>query len=177
MQRPTSALSTVSYARPVKVGLAVLDDLGGGWTNRAINDAARLEVGETLRKTGWLTVNLWTSEAPSLTELRLVVFEAACRAAYVAQHGDPHTLGAKLAQEGWVGARAGRIPTFDAEELAYSCAVLAPHLESDHQPTVIACLYGDDAARQWGYLPLGLSANAGFEVGLAGALKAQPRAQ
>ena len=160
---------TIPFPRSIKVGLAVLDDLGGGWTNRAINDAARFEVGRTLHDTGWLTVHLWVSEAPNLSDLRLSVIESACRAAYAVQHGDSLMLAARMRQEGWVLAAAGRGPTFDADELAYSRAVLEPHLESSHQPTVIACLYGDDAARQWGYVPLGLSANAGFEVALADA--------
>jgi hypothetical protein len=44
-------------------------------------------------------------------------------------------------------------------------------LESTHQPTVIACLYGDEAAKELGYPPLGLSKNAGFQLALADALE------
>ena len=161
----------IPFPRSIKVGLAVLDDLGGGWTNRAINDAARFEVGRTLQHIGWLTVHLWVSEVPSLPALRLSVLEATHRAAYAVQHGDSLMLAARMRQEGWVAARAGRAPTFDADELAYSRAVIASHLSSTHQPTVIACLYGDEAARQWGYAPLGLSAHAGFEVALANELE------
>jgi hypothetical protein len=49
--------------------------------------------------------------------------------------------------------------------------VIAPHLQSTHQPTVIACLYGDEAAKELGYPPLGLSKNAGFQIALADGLE------
>jgi hypothetical protein len=169
-------LMSVGYSSTVKVGLSVLDDLKGGWTNRTFNDAARFKVGESLEKTGWVCVPLWTSEIPKLEELRSVVLESAYRAAFVVQHGDPKTLREMMAQEGAVAAFANRSLEFDNlesqhEELEYSRAVIAPHLDSMHQPTVIACLYGDDAARELGYPPLGLSKNAGFQIALADALE------
>ena len=163
-------LGHVPYPRTVQVGLTVLDDQKGGWTNHTFNDAGRFKTGETLEKTGWLGIGLWTSEPPKLEELRPRVLEGACRAAFVAQHGNPQTLRDMIRQEGLVAAFAGRTLAFDAEELEYSRAVIAPHLESTHQPTLIACLYGDEAAKEVGYPPLGLSRNAGFQVGLADAL-------
>ena len=175
-------LESVGFSQTIKVGLSVLDDLMGGWTNRTFNDVARFKVAESLEKTGWLCVPLWTSEIPKLEELRLVVLEAAFRAAFVVQHGDPKTLREMMAQEGAVAAFANRsleagklrVASLESqhEELEYSRAVIAPHLESTHQPTVIACLYGDDAAKELGYPPLGLSKNAGFQIALADALEA-----
>lgn len=169
----SARFEAVLFPCPVRVGLAVLDDLGGGWTNRAINDAARFEVGRVLAKTGWVNINLWTSEMPSLAGLRLAVLEAAHRAAYTAQHGDPVTLAAMLTQEGLIAASSGCSLALDPEDIAYSRSIIAPHLESTHQPTVLACFYGDDVAREWGYPLLGLSHNAGYEVGLADTLAAQ----
>lgn len=166
-------LEPVQYSGIVKVGLSVLDDFGGGWTNRTFNDAARFKVAESLEKTGWICVPLWTSEIPKLEELRPVVLESAFRAAHVSQHGDPKSLREMIRQEGAVAAFAARSLEFDAEELEYSRAVIAPHFESTHQPTMIACLYGDEAAKELGYPPLGLSKNAGFQVALADALEAR----
>jgi hypothetical protein len=165
-------LGSVEYARRVRVGLSVLDDRMGGWTNRTFNDAARFNVAALLEKTGWVCVPLWTSEIPNLEDLRSVVLEATFRAAFVVRHGDPKTLREMIHQEGLAAAFAGRSLEFDREELEYSRAVIAPFLEGTHQPTVIACLYGDEAARELGYAPLGLSKNAGFQVGLADALQA-----
>ena len=164
-------LASVKFVNTIKVGLSVLDDLKGGWTNRTFNDAARFKVGETLGKAGWVCVPVWTSEAPNLEALRMVVLEFACRAAFVVQHGDPKSLREMIKQEGTVAAFANRVLEFDHEELEYSRAVIAPHLDSTHQPTVIACLYGDEAAKELGYPPLGLSRNAGFQVALADALE------
>jgi hypothetical protein len=164
-------LELVEFAHAVKVGLSVLDDLKGGWTNRTFNDAARFKVAESLEKTGWLCVPVWTSEIPNLEELRAIVLESACRAAFVLQHGDPKSLREMIRQEGFVAAFANRTLEFDREELEYSRTVIAPHLDSTHQPTVIACLYGDEAAKELGYPPLGLSKNAGFQIALANALE------
>jgi hypothetical protein len=171
-------LGLVKFAQTVKVGLSVLDDLKGGWTNRTFNDAARFKFGESLEKTGWVCVPVWTSEIPNLEALKMVVLESASRAAFVVQHGDPKTLREMMVQEGQVAAFANRMLEFDSldfdlEELEYSRAVIAPHLESTHQPTVIACLYGDEAAKELGYPPLGLSKNAGFQIALADALEAK----
>jgi hypothetical protein len=171
LEEANARLESVEYSQTIKVGLSVLDDLMGGWTNRTFNDAARFKVGKSLEKTGWLCMPLWTSEAPNLEELRPVLLESACRAAYVVQHGDPKTLREMIQQEGAVAAFANRSLECDREELEYSRAVIAPHLQSTHQPTVIACLYGDEAAKELGYPPLGLSKNAGFQIALADALE------
>jgi hypothetical protein len=42
-----------------------------------------------------------------------------------------------------------------------------PRRESVDTPVILACLYGDAAAREVGYPPLGLSPNAGFNLALA----------
>jgi hypothetical protein len=178
LEEANARLESVEYPNTIKVGLSVLDDLKGGWTNRTFNDAARFKVGEALEKTGWVCVPVWTSEIPRLEELRMVMLESACRAAFAIQHGDPKSLRERMAQEGAVAAFASRSLEFDnlesqLEELEYSRAVIAPHLESTHQPTVIACLYGDEAAKELGYPPLGLSKNAGFQIALADALEAR----
>jgi hypothetical protein len=171
LEEANTRLESVGYSQTVKAGLSVLDDLKGGWTNRTFNDAAKFKVGESLEKTGWLCVPVWTSEIPKLEELRTVVLESAFRAAFVVQHGDPKSLREMIAQEGFVAAFANRSLEFDADELEYSRAVIAPHLDSTHQPTMIACLYGDEAAKELGYPPLGLSKNAGFQVALANELE------
>jgi hypothetical protein len=173
LEEANARLESVEYPKTVKVGLSVLDDLKGGWTNRTFNDAARFKVGKSLEKTGWLCVPVWTSEIPNLGALRMVVLESACRAAFVVQHGDPKSLRDMIQQEGFVAAFANRSLEFDQEELEYSRAVIETHLESTHQPTVIACLYGDEAAKELGYPPLGLSKNAGFQIALADALEAK----
>ncbi|PNY82794.1 hypothetical protein [Deinococcus koreensis] len=169
LEEATARLPNGSPAVTVRVGLTLLDDVGGGWTNRVISDAARFSVGKTLSKTGWLSLPLWASEEVSQGLLRALVLESVHRAATVTRTGDPLTLRDMLRQEGEAAAFAGHTVTLGAEDLEYSRAVIAPHLDSAHQPTALACLYGDEGAHAWGYPPLGLSRNAGFEVGLADA--------
>ncbi|ACO48120.1 hypothetical protein DEDE109153_08150 [Deinococcus deserti] len=175
LEEANARLLHVAYDAAVKVGLTLLDDVAGGWTNRNINDAMRFHTAQALKTSGWVTVCLWTSAVPQRAALRQTVLECAQRAALAACHGDPCTLLGMMRQEGAAAVFAERTLEFNAEELAYSRAVLAPLLESSHQPTVLAAMYGDEAARDWGYTPLGLSNQAGFQVALADALESQAR--
>jgi hypothetical protein len=166
----TTQLELDLFSDPIKVGFTVLDDLGGGWTNRTFNDAARFKTAENLHKTHWIILILWSSETPAQGRIRPLVLESVYRAGYATQHGDPQTLRQMMHQEGHAAHFAGQIPIFDPEELEYSRSVITPHLEATEQPITFACMYGDDAARAIGYAPLGLSPNAGFAVALADVL-------
>ena len=55
---------------------------------------------------------------------------------------------------------------FEADDLAYTREVLQPHLNSTDFAINFACLFGDAAARECGYEPMGLSARAGFALAL-----------
>lgn len=156
---------------PVKVGLVLTDDAGGGWTNRTFGDYGFRFGMDAMRRTGWLSLPLWSSDAPDLERLRVDTLMLAARYAHVLEHGAPVTLGAMLRQEGFAAAFAGKSVTLEPDDLDYTRAVLEPLLHSTHQPTIIAALYGDDAARELGYPALGLSRSAGFELGLLRALE------
>jgi endonuclease/exonuclease/phosphatase family metal-dependent hydrolase len=110
---------------------------------------------------------LWSSEAPTERAVREAVLTAAHRLAYVQWHGPAHTLGAMLAQEGQVMARAGCTgPVLDAEDLAYTREVLTPYLGAEDMRTCIECLFGDAAGRTLGFTPRGLSPWAGLALAL-----------
>ena len=155
---------------PLKVGLVIVDDLKGGWTNRYFNDAGFKFKLEGVRKTGWLAIPLWSSEPPNLDSLRLEVLEYCARVAYFWERGEPKTLLEMMRQEGHVAKFAGLVPTLSRDDLEYTRIVLEPLLDSQHQPTQMAALYGDTAALELGYPPLGLSPRAGFELALSEAL-------
>ena len=57
-------------------------------------------------------------------------------------------------------------PALDADDLAYTREVIAPYLDTKDYSTIIACLFGDEAARSLGYSPMGLSQRAGFALAL-----------
>ncbi len=150
----------------LKVGLVVVDDLKGGWTNHYFTDAHFRFKLESIRRNFWVSVPLWSTEALDLERLRQDALEICARVAYFWQFGEAKTLLEHMAQEGYATAFAGRSITLGPDDLEYTRAVLEPHLHSTHPPTVMAALYGDVAAQSLGYPPLGLSAQAGFELAL-----------
>jgi hypothetical protein len=150
-----------------KIGLAISDDLKGGWTNRYASEfSARFE-SKPILKRGWLTGILWTSETPSVQTTRETALMAVYRAAYVQQHGLAQTLREMMAQEGYAMAMAGcSQPALEADDLTYTREIIAPYLDVKDRPTLMACLFGDDAAHALGYPPQGLSPRAGFALAL-----------
>ena len=64
-------------------------------------------------------------------------------------------------------ARAGcTTPVLEGDDLAYTRSVINPHLDAHDRATVIACLFGDTAAKALGYPPQGLTDRAGFALAL-----------
>lgn len=147
--------------------LVVCDDLHGGWTNRTAAEMSH-RFGETpLYERGWIVGLLWTSEAYTPGAVRREALAALHRAAHVARHGPARTLGEMMAQEGEAMARAGwTAPVLEPDDLAYTRVVLEPELAKSDRPTVVAALFGDAAARELGYAPLGLSPQAGLALAL-----------
>ena len=60
-----------------------------------------------------------------------------------------------------------REPRYNAEELAYTRQAVRRYLQHRDRPTVMACLYGDHAARSLGYEPVGLVDFAGLALARA----------
>ena len=150
-----------------RVALVVVDDVGGGWTNRFTNDYANRFATRPLFSRGWLTATVWTGDPASVARVCQEVATVVHRAAYLLRHGDAGSLREMLSQEGYAMARAGcREPALEPEELAYTRQVLGPLLERRDRPTAMACLYGDGSARSLGYPPQGLSDFAGLALAL-----------
>jgi hypothetical protein len=151
-----------------RVALVVADDARGQWTNRTSTEFGHRFGSKPLVRRGWLVGLLWTSERPSVQTVREEVLTTVYRGAHIQQHGYARTLREMLAQEGSAMAKAGCAqPTLDAAELACTREVIAAHLDTKHHPTLIACLFGDEAADSLGHPPLGLSARAGFALALS----------
>jgi hypothetical protein len=151
-----------------RVGLVVSDDLKGGWTNRWASEYSHRIESQAILKRGWVVGILWTSEAASAERVRDAVLTSIHRAAYLQTHAAPRTLGDMLDQEGYAMARAGcTTPQLDDDDLAYTRSVVMPHLGATDRATVMACLFGDPAARALGYPPQGLSERAGLAMALS----------
>jgi hypothetical protein len=124
----------------------------GMWTDRL---ATEVEHRLLLRDPGG--VLLWFDEPVLVEQLDAAIVAQAVRLVSFHRQGPPITLADAVAQEGEALARAGHLGEHDgaaAEALAV--------LEHDTDlPTMVAFLYGDDAARTMGFTPLGLDLHAG----------------
>jgi hypothetical protein len=157
-----------------KIGLVVVDDVKGGWTNRyATEFTLRFPQGSAKKarpkwlKDYWLTGAVWGSELAGERVVREAILTAAHRAAYLQRHGPGRSLREMLAQEGHVMARAGCTePVLDVEDIEYTREVLIPFLDADDMRTAIECLFGDAAGRTLGFTPRGLSHGAGLALAL-----------
>ncbi|NJM96844.1 MAG: hypothetical protein HC800_06330 [Phormidesmis sp. RL_2_1] len=150
-----------------KLGLAVVDDQMGGWTNRYTSEFSfRFETQQSLKR-GWLSGVLWTSEVPSAQKVREAVLTTLYRTAYIQRNGFAHTLEEMLKQEEYAMGMAGCTQfECDVNDIAHNREVIAPYLLSQDYPTILGCLFGDRAAHALGYQPLGLSDRAGLSLAL-----------
>ncbi len=149
-----------------RVGLAVADDVAGGWTDRLLMEAHGLiKVPQALNRRGWMVILLWAGDPMTATGVRRATLATVYRTLSGNRFGPARTLREVLEQECRIRAFAGpEPPGLDDEDREYSETVLESFLDSDDFPVLFACLYGDEAARKRGYTPLGLSRNAGLEV-------------
>ena len=161
-----------------KLGLVVADDLMGGWTNRYTSEfSTRFGIENSLKR-GWLSGTLWTSEAPTIQKVREETLITVYRAVYIQRHGFTETLQDMMHQEGFAMVMAGCSQhNLDEDDIAYTREVITPHLSSPDYPTVIVCLFGDQAAHALGYKPKGLSARAGLSLALHQALSSKSSAR
>ena len=175
--RVAAAIATEAGLGPMNLGLVIADDVAGGWTNRHACELAHRFPDDGALKAGWLTAILWASEVPALPTLTTEVRSVIWRAVHVKAHGGAKTLRERLAQEGWVLAKAGCTRDWPGDEGVPTVAtisrirrIIAAHLDSMEPAALIPCLFGDAAAESLGYQPIGLPPNAGFALALHDAL-------
>lgn len=170
-----AALRLPLVSETFKAGMILADDLQGGWTNRYLSEA-QIRYGYTLSlqrraraksdtTAPWVIGMMWVSEPATRQHVEWTIQVSVYRAAYLRQHGYPTTLRQMLIQEGLALIFADAQPAaLDHDELEYSREVIRVHLDTADFPVAFACIYGDPAASEVGYPPLGLSAGAGFAV-------------
>ncbi len=162
-----AAEDVADVAGDYRLALVLVDDVLGGWTNRWTTEFTHRFADAALTKRGWLVGMLFVSEPAELRKVGEAVRTSVHRAAYIARHGRPGNLREMLAQEGAAMARADcRGPLLEAEDLAYTRAIIAPLADAVDQPTIMACLFGDTGARELGYREQGLSERAGLALAL-----------
>jgi hypothetical protein len=162
-------LARIELEVEIKASLVLVDDVGGGWTNRFTTEASVRFPSRGALKRPFATALAWTSELPTSGQIREEMLAAIYRVAYQQRRGLPTTLSAMLEQEGLAGVFAGVQPELAGDELAGARAIIASQGQDPPYPQVFACLYGDAAAEELGYPRLGLPARAGFLVAVADA--------
>jgi hypothetical protein len=158
----------------IKASIVVADDVGGGWTNRYTTEAMVRFPGRGALKRPFATALAWTSESATREGLRREVLSAIYRVAHQQRHGLPGSLRERMTQEGLAQRFAGYAPRLPPAELEHAGKIITALGEDPPYPRVFAALYGDSAARELGYEPLGLPDRAGFEVALLEALRSAP---
>jgi len=151
----------------IRVGLVVLDDVRGGWTNRYLTESGFIFPGPIgKRQRPWITVPLWVSEPASVHRVRESALMSIYRFICAPARNGKITLRWLMEHEGKAAAFAGVSQLLEPEDVEYSREVIEPYLDATDFPTQFACLFGDEAARQTGHPPLGLSARAGLALAL-----------
>jgi hypothetical protein len=164
-------LQRVAADVEIKASVVLVDDVGGGWTNRFTSEASVRFPGRGALKRPFATALAWTSESPTAEDIRREMLAAIYRVAYQQRRGLVTSLAAMLDQEGLAGAFAGARPTLTPAQLGAARAVINALGGDPPYPSVFAAMYGDAAAEELGHPKLGLPARAGFEVALADALE------
>ncbi len=157
-----AAASELPGDREFRATLVLSDDVGGMWTHRRTTDLKRRWDEASPGEGGWLVPLAWASDAPSADALTCEARATAYRELYRVVHGRPACVRDVLLQEGFALIFAGTEPAMRAMPYA-----LDRYLEASDTPTVFGALFGDRAAAELGYPPLGLPPNAGFSVGVA----------
>lgn len=151
----------------LRVGLVVVDDALGGWTNRFLSDADHRFGEVTYVKRGFATGYVWTGDETTRAMIRAEILAVIYRHCYKARNGPPQTLREMLTLEGLTCNFSGAASSPDEADLLRTRALVTPLLDKIEQPTVFACLYGDGAAVSVGYPPLGVPAWGGFALAAA----------
>ena len=157
-------LPGLDWSNSTQVALVVADDAKGGWTNRYLFETKHHFESRYEQRRGFITALLWSSEPTMELIIRQKVLAAVYRYAWIRKHGPARTLEDMVVQEGMAGRFAGLRMDGLPVELE---TLIGGHLKTTHYPTIVACLYGDDAAQSCGYDPLGLPPQAGLRYGLS----------
>ena len=167
--RPFSESEALQVSGTFRICLVATDDLMGGWTNRYAVELGHLLGERDLLKRGWLTVPLWTSETYTTAKVAASVLACIHRIAYAQRHGYPEEpRRCPCAGDGGDGRHSGTRRNWGPpwmrkrRPIPGRCCGPCPALSD--APTLIAALFGDEAARQLGHSPLGLSPRAGLAL-------------
>lgn len=142
----------------LKTGLVVADDVKGGWTNRATIEIDRWTTFEKIIWHGFAPLLWWASDPMTPAEVDFRLRRQIYEVLRVIDGRRPRCLEDILELRSESSAFAGRelVGTDDWNRLLER---LRPYLTARDTPTLVACLFGDDAAVALGYAPLGIKSS------------------
>lgn len=146
-----------------RASLVVIDDLHGGWTNRAAVDHNLRRIDHPSARRFWSIGAIWSSQETRKELVVKAITTALLRTAFVAVHGPASTLRDVLIQESFVLSFSDNsIPDVPEDDLDYTQGLLNRDLESTDLRTHIELLMGDPFAATLGLSARGLPAWAGL---------------
>lgn len=137
----------------VRVAFVLADDLKGGWTNRYSTDYQNKFNLTAMIKRRFCTPIFWTSEETDESPIERRTARQIWRTVYQSSHSQPRTLEEHVAQESFVNKRAPGPEVAVALPSYINC--FRDMKETIDYSYIFSFLYGDDAAREFGYTPLG----------------------
>lgn len=139
----------------LKTGLVVADDVKGGWTNRATIQIDRWMHFEKVIWRGFAPLLWWASDPISELSLEFGLRRQLHEIVRIIDGRRPRSLEdlLELRYESALAAGRNLGGTPEARDLLER---LRPYLNSKDTATLVACLFGDEAAVALGYAPLGI---------------------
>ncbi|NAS10569.1 hypothetical protein [Poritiphilus flavus] len=153
-----------SDKRTISVGLNLLDDIGGAWSERFTTDySSKFDFG-SLHKRNFCLPSFWTSETLSAEMIGPRTKEYLFRTLYWLEHGKPQSLRDHMDQEVFVysNTRKGRVRQLDDDFLADTEVFYEQHADSTDHNLIFNFFYGDAACEVLHQKTRGISEQAGF---------------
>lgn len=148
-----------------QVCLSLSDDLKGGWTNQFSTHFGNSFLPKGLFNHQYCTPLFWTSETHDSALARQRTLETLWRTVFQLKNGFALDLAEHLEQEAFVQQQLDWKPGHIEYSLMNQVkSTFLKNKNSESQATLIAFLYGDVAAEELGYSPLGLAPYQGFEL-------------
>jgi hypothetical protein len=151
--------------RIFRVALTLADDLKGGWTNRYTTDYQTKFKNSAFLKRNFCTVMFWTSDEITVDLVNKRTKEFLYRTIYQLEHSKPETLEEHIRQEAYVNHKADPYTGAKVEDLDYYKLTYELNYNTMDYPFIFNFLYGDNAAADLGYAPIGIKDDfAGFKL-------------
>ncbi|MFM2267678.1 MAG: hypothetical protein RL757_1119 [Bacteroidota bacterium] len=148
-----------------RVALVLADDEKGGWTNHFSTHYDSFFKLKYQLSQGECAPFFWTSENFDAEKIEYRIKMYLFNSIYQLQHGAPKTLRQHVAALRWAQQKSEQNVSF-LSNLAFQNVQVCfeKYADSEHRHIIIPFLYGDQAATNLGYPPLGIDYFQGFDA-------------